>query len=59
MIRNTITYTVRGNDGMRYERTTYIDHDKSLTPLGAQRLLRAQGRESAIVLRVEAVRYSN
>lgn len=58
MVRNSITYTVQGSDRTRYEQTAVIDRPKTLTPAGAQRILRAEGKTSAIVSRVESMRYA-
>ena len=55
---STVTYTVVGDDGNTYERTTRIDSSRPLTRIGAQRKLRAAGRMSAVVSRIETMIYS-
>lgn len=56
MYRNTITYNVQGSTA-RHENTVHRDRERQLSTLGAQRILRKEGKVSAIVSRVESVKY--
>jgi hypothetical protein len=57
-IRNDITYTTEGHEGLRYENTVAIDRPYTLTAQGAQRILRRHS-PTAIVSLVSSCRYSN